>query len=290
MNDNTYPSIAEALYLGNSIPEVVDIYSKELRKTGLTSCLSHATALQVYKATALNVKHLSKIRTLFNKTFQMLYGESSFDFTMEARRKSLLSTNNKVLKLQSESISLDTLRDFLGIIFIIYGNKSDAELVLNCYRLMELLYTFYSENGYILCESGKVKDTSNFDNSNFPDIFIPDKKSIVPYWAKFENCIKDYISHPKKNGYQSIHAIFRDSEGKFFEIQIRTLKQHIFAEAGDANHKVYKKDLYQSSKSRDIIDKTKIHIPGFAITPNGDTFDYVGLTKSLLIYHRQKTF
>lgn len=65
--------------------------------------------------------------------------------------------------------------------------------------------------------------------------------SILPrIYLPISDRFKDYISYPKHNGYQSIHATVVGPGGNNVEVQIRTLPMQRIAEDGIAAHRIYK--------------------------------------------------
>lgn len=59
-------------------------------------------------------------------------------------------------------------------------------------------------------------------------------------WPEVPGKLKDYISHPKFNGYRSLHTVVMDEGMVPLEVQIRTREMHLQAEFGFAAHWRYK--------------------------------------------------
>ncbi len=55
--------------------------------------------------------------------------------------------------------------------------------------------------------------------------------------------LRDWLSFPKTNGYESIHAVFMSKQGNWIETQIRTRRMNIIAERGVMAYLKYKNDL-----------------------------------------------
>jgi GTP pyrophosphokinase len=73
---------------------------------------------------------------------------------------------------------------------------------------------------------------------------------IHSHWTPIQDEFDDYISHPKPNGYQSIHTIIKGPQDRYVEIQIRTYAMNQAAELGIAAHWKYKEGRTQSYEQK----------------------------------------
>ena len=75
------------------------------------------------------------------------------------------------------------------------------------------------------------------------------------YFEPVPNRIKDYITRPKVNGYQSLHTTVKDVENDLiFEIQIRTSQMNDFAEYGVASHWAYKEQKGKTTSKKEQLE------------------------------------
>jgi GTP diphosphokinase / guanosine-3',5'-bis(diphosphate) 3'-diphosphatase len=106
--------------------------------------------------------------------------------------------------------------------------------------------------------------------------------------------LRDWISVPKSNGYESLHTTVVGPEGKWVEVQVRTKRMDDVAERGLAAHWKYKgikpdkglddwvskvREIIESTANapEDVVDQFRLNLYQkeiFAFTPNGDLRKY----------------
>ena len=98
--------------------------------------------------------------------------------------------------------------------------------------------------------------------------------------------LRDWITNPKPNGYESLHTTVRNREGAYIEVQIRTARMDDMAENGHASHWSYKgiksvhgldewlknvKSMLESNESNPYTNAVQTELDEiFVFTPNGD--------------------
>ena len=115
--------------------------------------------------------------------------------------------------------------------------------------------------------------------------------AITDYYRPNPDRLRDWISTPKANGYESLHTTVMGPNGNWVEVQIRTTRMDDIAEKGYAAHWKYKeatagqnaldewlkkiRELLESPESNalDFLDEFKLNLFAdeiFVFTPKGD--------------------
>lgn len=83
--------------------------------------------------------------------------------------------------------------------------------------------------------------------------------------------LRDWVSTPKANGYEALHATVMGSQGKWVEIQIRTERMDEIAERGFASHYKYKGNTDRESE----LDNWLRHIRELLENPDSDSLEFL---------------
>ena len=90
--------------------------------------------------------------------------------------------------------------------------------------------------------------------------------------------IRDWISHPKSNGYEALHLTVMGPDGNWIEIQIRSDRMDEIAEHGLAVHWKYKRGKQVNDADNDL-DKWVKSIKNILDDPNPNALDFLDTIK-----------
>ena len=147
---------------------------------------------------------------------------------------------------QTEKITqeIERILETAGIKAIVYGRRKRP---FSVWRKMEAKDIFFEQLSDIV-GFRVIVDTK-------PDCYGA-LGAVHSKWNMVPGGFKDYISTPKRNGYQSIHTTIYGPNKQRVELQIRTKEMHELAETGVAAHWDYKEQTYKIStdkgKARDM--------------------------------------
>lgn len=94
---------------------------------------------------------------------------------------------------------------------------------------------------------------------------------VTDYYQPNPDRLRDWISTPKANGYESLHSTVMSPTGKWVEVQIRTSRMDEIAEKGLAAHWKYKEDNNDSTK----FDRWLGEIKDLLASSEGSAIDFV---------------
>ena len=206
------------------VDRFTDIFSLDLLPREKQIEVAHETmSLYAPLASRLGIDWLK--RELEDKAFRFLYPEEYFDLSekMEsslAEREKYVAEMLKTLKNKLEENDVHPLR--------VFGRPKH-------------LYSIYKK---LVAQNIKLEYV--YDRVAFRIIVQTVKDCyealgvIHGEWAPVPGRIKDFISVPKANNYQSMHTTIAGPGGNFVEIQIRTEEMDRIASEGVAAHWAYK--------------------------------------------------
>lgn len=265
------------LYSEKTVPDVLERYINELLETGDINDNIHANKLRFYLSTIQDRRYLASLRSFFNKTYDLIDKKHpNLHFSIDGRRKALISYEKKIRHYLFNKRPLDDIRDIFAFRIILFGDEDVLNLEEHCYLIMADIIKYALSQGFTPCAKSVLMDVSDIQDRTIP-------KYIADF--EFRDYVKDYIIFQKDNGYQSLHLVLTDPKGRYLEIQIRTLKMHCVSEAGNAEHSQYKRDKYLDL----LIDRERIAVHGYSYFGE-QVFDFAGVEEGLTVFKRQKTF
>jgi GTP pyrophosphokinase len=99
---------------------------------------------------------------------------------------------------------------------------------------------------------------------------------ITDQYKPSPNRLRDWLSHPKANGYESLHTTVMGSKGKWVEVQIRSKRMDEIAEKGLAAHYKYKENKFKNNNLADeAIETWLVQIREYLKNPETNPVDFI---------------
>ncbi len=177
-------------------------------------------------------KERKKYITKFCEPLLQSLDTAGIKYTMKGRPKSINSINNK---LKKQGIAFEEIYDIFAIRIIIDSESMQdvlADEKALCWKSYSIVTDHYLPS--------------------------PDR-------------LRDWVSTPKTNGYESLHTTVMGPEGKWVEVQIRTVRMDEIAEKGYAAHWKYK----ESNTNENALDTWIAKIRETLENPDANALEFL---------------
>ncbi|MBQ8225617.1 MAG: bifunctional (p)ppGpp synthetase/guanosine-3',5'-bis(diphosphate) 3'-pyrophosphohydrolase [Bacteroides sp.] len=101
--------------------------------------------------------------------------------------------------------------------------------------------------------------------------------AITKIYKPHPDRLRDWISHPKSNGYQALHVTLMNNNGQWIEVQIRSERMNDIAEQGFAAHWKYKEGVGNEDEGE--LEKWLLTIKEILEDPQPDAMDFLDTIK-----------
>ena len=142
-------------------------------------------------------------------------------------------------KMQNKHVTFDEIYDILAV-RIIYTPNVPTEEINECFKIYVAISQIYKSH--------------------------PDR-------------LRDWVNHPKANGYQALHVTLMSKQGKWIEVQIRSDHMDEVAEQGFAAHWKYKENDNQNINDDTELNNWLSTIKEILDDPQPDAMDFLDTVK-----------
>lgn len=177
-------------------------------------------------------KERKKYITKFCEPLLQSLDAAGIKYTMKGRPKSINSINNK---LKNQGIAFEEIYDIFAIRIII-DSESMQDILADEKALCWKSYSIVTDH------------------------YLPSPDRL-----------RDWVSTPKTNGYESLHTTVMGPEGKWVEVQIRTVRMDEIAEKGYAAHWKYK----ESNSNENALDTWIAKIRETLENPDANALEFL---------------
>ena len=94
--------------------------------------------------------------------------------------------------------------------------------------------------------------------------------------------VRDWVKHPKSNGYEALHCTLMSIRGLWIEVQIRSRRMDDIAEKGIAAHWAYKKDGYIGENDSEM-DKWLSKVKEILVSPDVNALELLDIIHNDLV-------
>lgn len=143
------------------------------------------------------------------------------------------------MKMQNKHIGFDEIYDILAV-RIIFSGEGVQDEIAECFQIYAIASSIYK-----------------------------------PHPERF----RDWLSHPKANGYQALHTTLMSHTGRWIEVQIRSQRMDEMAEQGFAAHWKYKEGGKTTEDSENELDKWLHTIKEILDDPQPNAIDFLDTIK-----------
>lgn len=103
--------------------------------------------------------------------------------------------------------------------------------------------------------------------------------ALTQLYSSHPDRFRDWVNHPKANGYKALHVTLMSNRGEWIEVQIRSQKMDEIAEKGFAAHWKYKEGETTEEEKENELDKWLVTIKEILDDPQPDAMDFLDTIK-----------